>query len=64
MKDKYKDSSENIDIFGEIGVNFITEDEKIDQLIKYMKLFYNLNYLVDNNKEESEFILKIITTIK
>ena len=23
-----------------------------------MKLFYNLNYLVDNNKEESDFILK------
>lgn len=58
MKDKYKDSSENINIFGEIGVNVITEDEKIDQLIKHMKLFYNLNYLIDNNKEESEFILK------
>ena len=58
MKENYKDSLESIDIFGEIGVNVQTEDEKIEQLIKYMKLFYNINYLVNNNKEESDFILK------
>ena len=57
MKEKYKESLECIDIFGEIGVNVITEDEKIDQLIKYMKLFYNINYLVNNNKSEADFIL-------
>jgi hypothetical protein len=57
MRKKYKESLECIDIFGEIGVNVITEDEKINQLIKYMKLFYNINYLVNNNKREADFIL-------
>ena len=41
MRKKYKESFECIDIFGEIGVNVIIEDEKINQLIKIMKLFYN-----------------------
>ena len=58
MKNKYKDSLECIVIFGEIGVNVITEDEKIEQLIKYLKLIYNINYLVNNNKEEAYLILK------
>ena len=58
MKEKYKDNLECIDIFGEVGVNIITEDEKINQLIKYRKLIYNINYLVNNNKEEAEFILQ------
>ena len=49
LRIKYKKSNKRIDIFGEIGVNIFTEDEKITQLIKYNILCNNLKKLIEKN---------------
>ena len=47
-----ENSDEKIDIFGEIGGNIFNEKEKIEQIIKYSKLIYNINFLIKENKIE------------
>jgi len=59
MREKYKKIPKRIDIFGEIGTNIYNEDEKIQQLIKYRIIEYNIKYLLKNNKEDGQKILDI-----
>ena len=58
LKEQYKNSNKRIDVFGEIAVNLFNEDEKINQLKKYRRLFYNLNYLSKNKIDEQKLILE------
>ena len=56
IRNRYIKSNKIIDIFGELGQNIFNEGEKIDQLIKYRKIIYNINHLIKINAQEVEQI--------
>ena len=62
LRTKYKKSHKRIDIFGEIGVNIFTEDEKITQQIKYNILCNNLKKLIE--KKHTNDAEKIFEQLK
>ena len=43
LRNEYFKSNKRIDVLGELGHNIFNEEEKIDQLIKYRKIIYNIN---------------------
>ena len=43
LRNEYLKSNKRIDVLGELGHNIFNEEEKIDQLIKYRKIIYNIN---------------------
>ena len=58
LRAKYKKSQRRIDIFGEIGKNIFTEDEKIDQVIKYTNLYNNIKQLKKKDDKEIDTLLE------
>ena len=46
LKEEMKEKEDKIDIIGEVGINIFNEKEKCCQLLKYEKLFHNLNVLI------------------
>ena len=64
LRNIYKKSQKKIDIFGEIGSNIFNEDHKINQLLKYRKICYNIKELLKKNKKEAEEILEHIKMTK
>ena len=60
LKKSMENSIERFDIIGEIGVNVWNETNKNDQLIKYAKLIYNINYLIKNNANELQYVLDLL----
>ena len=60
LRNHYKNSTDKIDIFGEIGSNIFTEDEKIGQLEKYTKINENIEKLMDIDVNEADKILKFL----
>ena len=57
LRNQYIKSNEKIDVFGEVGQNIFNEEEKIEQLIKYRKIIYNINQLIKINAKEVDEIL-------
>ena len=57
LRNKYKNNLSKIDIFGEIGANIFTEDEKIAQLKKYTTINNNLEKLMEIDENESNKVI-------
>ena len=58
LRAKYKKSQSRIDIFGEIGKNIFTEDEKIGQVIKYTNLYNNIKQLKKKDDKDIDTLLE------
>ena len=58
LRAKYKKSQSRIDIFGEIGKNIFTEDEKIGQVIKYTNLYNNIKQLKKKDDKEIDTLFE------
>ena len=59
MRKKYKKSDKRIDVLGEIGANVFSDEGKVEQLIKYRIIDYNIKYLIKNKKKEANNVLDI-----
>ena len=59
LRNKYKKSNKRIDIFGEIGLNIFNENEKIEQLMKYRKVCYNIKNKLKDEKKKEEILEKL-----
>lgn len=60
LKDEMKEKEDKIDIIGEVGINIFNEKEKCCQLLKYAKLFHNINVLIKKNAKEIKYILDLL----
>ena len=55
-----KEKEDKIEIIGEVGINIFNEKEKCCQLLKYEKLFHNLNLLIKKNAKEIKYLLDLL----
>ena len=60
LKNKEEFINERIDIIGEVGINIFNEDEKNEQLLKYSKLIYNINFLIKEQAEDLSYLLDLL----